>query len=760
MSDRAPRAVMIPPTPMAVVGPSAPSGRTGGEVEDHASSLTDYVWIIYKRIWTLPVMLALCVTGALVQAGLKPKVYSATARIRISSNLRAAESVGVGHLLDRMDPGYATEIELIRGRAVASRAVDKLKLAYRDSPEPAAPTQGDEAKPAALTARRIEQRREEMIEKIMGGLWVARVGASSLVDISFTDQDPDLARDIANAVASTSEEMETERVNRSAISFMDYLKKQQTIFHENLLQNEKRIQTLENELNIISLRDDASAKALDLLASRLTSLGEELVAASTERVKLGVRRRQMEQMLKDGQSVEFLPDVSESPVVQGLLQQKAAAERSLADLTRVAGPKNPDLLETQTRLAGLQQDITRETQRVLDTLKARHEAVKAREDLLQEELAGLKVELARVNDRNRERESLRREAQMNAQWYNLFLMKAKETGIAGDIQGSRIEVVQRALTPSQPSLSGRYRAIRTGLALGLGLGVALALALDYLDRRVKGVDDIERLLGTPVLAAVNRFPGKAGKDGPARIVVAQAPKSAVAETFRTLRMRLSVSGRMDRVVLVTSAGPSEGKTTISSNLSAAMAETGKRVLLIDADIRKPSVSKGFGLTPGKGDLVACLQKRLPLEQAAQPSGLPNLSILPTSEPVTAARVSQVMDAARWRELLDEALSRYDIVVVDSSPVGAVSEPLLLATLARSVLLVVRAGHTARGVVQRALEHLREAGADVVGSVVNFADMDRRGVYGYYYYRRQYGYHPGYGYGYGYGAGADKASPEK
>jgi len=759
MSDIAPRTAGVAASPLVGVAAAVPPARPGPDPEEQRSSLADYVWIVYKRLWTLPVMMALCVMGALIQAGMKPRVYSATARIRISSNLRVAESVGVGHFLDNLDPGFATEIELIRGRPVAARAVDKLKLAYRDGGQAAAPADAAPARPPSPAAREVEQRREELIERILGGLSVTRVGASSLVDITFTDQDPEMAKDIANAVASTAEEMETERVNRAAIAFMDYLKKQQTIFHENLVQNEKRIQALENELNIISLRDDASVKALDLLASRLASLGEELVAASTERVKLGVRRRQMEQMLKDGQSVEFLPEVIDSKVMQGLLEQKNSVERSLAGLSRVAGPKNPDLLDMQAKLAALNQDIAREAQRAFDALKARHEAVQAREALLQEELAKLKVEVARVNDRNRERESLRREAQMNAQWYNLFLMKAKETGIAGDIQGSRIEVVQRALTPSQPSLSGRYRAIRAGLALGLGLGVALALALDYMDRRVKGVDDIERLLGTPVLAAVNRFPGKIGKDGAAKVVVAQAPKSAVAETFRTLRMRLSVSGRMDRVVLVTSAGPSEGKTTISSNLAAAMAETGKRVLLIDADIRKPSVSKGFGLPAGKGDLVACLQGGVTLAQAAQPSGLPNLSILPTAEPVTAARVSQVMDAGRWRALLDEALSRYDIVVVDSSPVGAVSEPLLLATLARSVLLVVRAGHAARGMVQRALEHLREAGADVVGSVVNFADMDRRGGYGYYYYRRHYGYHSGYGYGYGYGAGSDKMSAE-
>jgi capsular exopolysaccharide synthesis family protein len=553
--------------------------------------------------------------------------------------------------------------------------------------------------------------------------------------------------------------MELERNIQSAQRAIDWLLDQQRQYQEGLLQSEKEIQALEKELGIVVARGAMQAKTLDFLQDQFGHLGSEVANASLERIQQSIRYKQLTTSLSSSrEALELTPEVQTNAFLQSLFRDRTAKLREIEDLKKFAGPRNPDLVRLQNEVKRVDQSIDAEIAKIIKMVKAVGDAAADREQKFMEELEKVRAQVDKLNDKKWRYKKLRDDADQSNQLYDFLLKKAKETSLAAEVKTSNIQILSRAFPPAFRSRSSRDRRVKMSVLLGAALGVALAFALDYLDRSVKGAQDIERLLGLPVLAAINRFPGKHGRHAPPELIVANRPKSAFAEAFRTLRMRLSVGGRMEKALLITSAGPAEGKSTVAANLAVAMAETGKSVLLIDADIRKPSIRNVFELDPAKHprDFVSYLRGEAPLEEVTVPvEGVRNLSLVPTMRSVSAAEVSHVMDPERVGKMLAAATAGFDRVIVDSPPMGAVGEPQMLASVIKSVVLVVRAGHTGRGMVQRAVDHLAEAGVAPAGIVLNFVDVDRRGQYG-----RYYGY--GYGYGGAYGGGdeatRDSAAP--
>jgi len=739
------------PAPLPVGAGAYPPYPASSDEEDE-NRLREYYWIIRKRLWTLPLMVLSCLAVALFYSWGERPVYTAHGQILINPLGSVAAGTGVTPLRVTMD--MATQVVILKGTELARRVIDKLKLHYDPdflpdlarAPGDSAATGAQTAWPRAAASPEASPLlpRERLVARVLSGLAVAQVGNSAIVQISYTAPTPKLAADITNCILETVVDMEMDRNVRSAQKAIDWLRDQQTDFRAKLKTDQRELQGLEKELDIVTLGRDERARAQDLLSEQVISLGKALIEAHNESIRLSIRCEGLTETLRSGKPLQLIAEVRQSEAVQALMQERTALQRQESALAGKAGPKNPELRKLQGRLARLKADLDTEVRNVVESLTTSYETAKRQERLLQDELNKVRARVAQLNEKTWRYKLLKRDAAMNAQLFDSLLEKAKEAGLAGELTGSNIQVISRAAPPDAPSRTGRTRRMGLAVVLGVFLGGMLAFVLDHLDRSVKGIGDVERLLGVPVLAAVNQFPGK--RRSPPSLVVTDKPKSSCAEAFRTLRMRLAVGRRLDKFILVTSAGPSEGKTTISSNLAVAMAEAGGRVLLIDADVRKPAISKVFGLS-GEADLVSHLQGRATLEEAIQATAVKNLDVIPTLKPLAAAEISELIEGPRLSKMFHQLRERYDLVILDSAPIGAVGEPLLLASLAKSVLLVVRAGYTARGLVQRAVEHLSEADGSTVGVVVNFADTDRRGYYyDYYYYRRYYGGPYGYGYG--------------
>ena len=350
---------------------------------------------------------------------------------------------------------------------------------------------------------------------------------------------------------------------------------------------------------------------------------------------------------------------------------------------------------------------------------------------------------------------IKREAWSNQQLFELLLMKAKELSLAGQLKGKNIHVMADASVPVNPMPTGQRRRLISGALFGLALAVGLAFFLDYLDHSVKSGEDIESYIGLPLLGGVGQF-GRAtsGHERPDSIIVRSSPKSSLAESFRSIRTNLLFALRdVDGgSFVVTSSEPKEGKSTVAANLAVVIGQSGKRVLLVDADMRRPVVHKILGIKNEAG-LSNYLVGEADKKDIIVATDLPGLSAAPCG-PIPSNQ-SELLGSEAMVDFVKWASAEFDIVVYDSPPLVSVSDSLVVSGLTGASLFVVRAGSTGRGIARRCVQQMRDLDIRVIGAVLNNIDT-RRGGYSNYYYGYPYYYKSYYRYGDYYAYGEDSA----
>jgi polysaccharide biosynthesis transport protein len=364
---------------------------------------------------------------------------------------------------------------------------------------------------------------------------------------------------------------------------------------------------------------------------------------------------------------------------------------------------------------------------------------------------------------------LKREVDTNKQLYDGLLQRLKEAGVSAGMNASNIRIVDAAVPPTKPVSPRPFLNLGLALLLGLGCGVGVAFLQEHWDNTLKNSDDIERLLRVPTLAlipsreslnhaSVYAQTGQSlmppnGKHAGLQKLSAKAwiridnngtQHSALSEAFRGLRtsVLLSAAGRPPRSLTFVSAEPGEGKTTIASNLAICLAQLGKRVLLIDGDMRRPCVHKLFDITDHPGGLVTYLTGEDDWRQLVRPTGMANLDCL-VCGPVPP-NPSELLSSDRMQTLIREAMTDYQFVLVDAPPLLNVADGRILATMVEGAILVVRGGFTSRELVQHAQLHIRDVGAHLIGVVLNDVDVRRNGYYKGYYRYGGYGEDNGHG----------------
>jgi polysaccharide biosynthesis transport protein len=406
---------------------------------------------------------------------------------------------------------------------------------------------------------------------------------------------------------------------------------------------------------------------------------------------------------------------------------------------------------------------------VIESVQQEFGTAHQRVELLQEALDKQKAEANDLAEKLVQYHILQHDAQSNKALYDGLLQKLKEAGITAGLRSSNIRVVDPALAPSSPSRPQKARNILLAILVGLVGGVGLALFREYLDNTVKSPDDIETLTGLPSLAVVPSLPGLNGHHrrlsrfsreahpqvtaGPrVELLSYVQPKSQISEAFRALRtsLLLSQAEHPPQVILVTSALPREGKTTAAVNLAVTLAQLGDRTLLMDSDLRKPGVRRALNLTIGKeGGLSSYLAGVSTLDEViiTHPA-ITNLDAL-TTGPV-APSPADLLSSHRMREAITELRRRYKFIVIDSPPIMAATDAVILSSLTDGVLLVVRSGETPKEAFTRTRDLLAAVKSRLLGVVLNAVDSSAPD----YYY--SYRYYP-YAYGYGYGEDVDKKS---
>ena len=742
----------MPPMNLA---PAPDTLEAGAGTAERASTvnLQDYLRVLYRYKWGI---VALAVIGGLLAA---LKAYSDVPIYRATSTLlierQAARFVSI-ETVYQANPGYdfgeyyQTQYEILKSRPLAERVVNKLGVAAF-APKPDAQSGFSFAKlfgrtsaPAAPPSK--EAQFESAVGTVQGALQVQPIRNSQLVKLQYEGPDPQLIATLANTLGQAYIEETLEGRLEMAESASSWLNDRLAGLRTKLEESEKALQAYRDQERLIDV------KGVDSLATQeLTLASERLATARRERVDKEALYRQVQQVRSSGGSLDGIPALLAYPLVAELKTAAVAAERNKNELSQRYGPRHPKMVEADTALETARSALQRQLEAVADGIARDFESARTREGQLSGELGSAKGEVRDINRKQYELTRLEREVESNRQLFDLFQQRFKETSASGGVQNANARVVEKAQVPGGPVFPNKQRTTTVGILLGLALGVALAFLLDHLDNTLKGTDDVERRLGLPVLGLLPRLETSGDKDRSPLRHFADSPKTSFSESVRTVRtsVLLSAIDHPHRRLLVTSSVPGEGKTTLSVNLAHALGQM-RKVLLIDADMRRPAVHRGLPDLESMKGLSQFVSGDAKLSECVKQVGETGQVYVMPAGPVPP-NPQELLSSHRFSEALEQLSKAFDHVIIDCAPACAVSDALVLSRMVHAVIYVVRSDSTPYQLAEQGVKRLRRVNAPLIGAVVNHVVPKKgRGGYGKYYY-----YGDGYYHDYGYGSAKPK-----
>jgi exopolysaccharide transport family protein len=645
-----------------------------------------------------------------------------------------------------------TQVEIIRSRAIAQSVVRKLRL--QDDPEfnPSLRPKGllDHLEPgrwlastfppvaAPETPEATEARAvENAVASLLAAESVTRLNVTHVIKIAATSQDPAKAALIANTIAETYILSQLEARFDATRQASEWLSERLDGLRRQLEVSERAVELYRTENGLL-----ASSAGMTITEQQLSELNAQLILARADRAEKQAKYSRARQILSGGGNIESVVDVLQSSVIGDLRKQEAELARKQGDLSSKYGPRHPSILNLEAERRDLANQIQNEVKRIVASLSNETLVADTRVRALEESLEDLQKQTGQNNQAVIRLNELQRESSANRAVYESFLNRFKETSQQQSLQTSESRIVAAAVAPRAPSYP------RTGLIAMLAVflsslaGIGLAFLLDRLDNGLQTSLQVEALLGLPHLASIPKISREKDTDGrplrPEEHAV-RKPLSAFSESLRGLRTALALSNvdSPPKVVLFTSALPDEGKTTTAVSFARAAALAGIKTLLLDCDLRHPSVHDALGMTRSKVGLVECLAGKATLEEAITRDSMTALDVLPVAS--GAANPPDLLGSAQMRHLLQQLRKTYDIVVLDSAPILPVADTHVLAAVADKTVYIVKWDATPRDAVVGAIKVLRNIQASLAGTAFAQVDTARQSKYGYgdagYYYGR-------------------------
>ena len=694
--------------------PSSQSPATGKE-------LRHYLNILRKR-WRI-LAAAVVASGAIafVYTIRQPKIYGATCSVVIESSApRILE--GVRDVIDMSGEGYSytfyqTQYRIIHSREIAQKVLDRL------GPAPSIPAEGGQ-RPS----------RQNQVEGLLGQTSVAGVRESRIANITARDLDPDRAARIANAFADAYVERNLDYKLEGARSASSWLGEQAVDLRKKLEDSELALYQFKKERSLLDLGlDDRQG----MNRQNIQALNAKLAEVKTKRIEAESIRKLILAAKNDIAEKGSLPEIRDNVVVTKLRENYLDLLKIKADLESRYGEKHPKIENIQQQIQATQREYNRELDDVLKAFDKRYQAILDTEAALSKWMhqeKNLALDLSKLEVEYR---PMARDAENNAKVFGQVTQRHKEVDLTGLQRANNVRVLDRALAPGGPVSPNLRLNLSLGLFVGFLAGLLLAFSIEALDNTVKTPEAAEELIGAPllgVLPMLSEARQQLSEEAPSRdLTVHKEPTSLAAEACRSIRTNLMFLSAQKEIQLlvVTSPGPRDGKTTAAISLAITMAQAGARVLLVDTDMRKPRIHKSFGITPGKGISTVIMGETQALDVIVH-TGIPNLDVMPCG-PIPP-NPAELLHTERFRAVLAECRQSYDKVILDAPPVVPVTDPAIIGSATDGVLLVLRAGHTTREAASYARRHLSDAGARILGIVINQTDKKGRGYgYGYSYY---------------------------
>ncbi len=717
------------------------------ELSPREPHLYDYLLILRKHQWLiLSFMLAVVTIVAIATFRMQP-VFVATARVEIdreNANILPFQgSDSYDYMMD-LENYIETQSKILTSETLALQTIRNNALSAR--PEFSSPGGPSEAIASGSLAN---QKRPLELGEFLGSLFVKRVPNSRLMDVSFESTDPQLAARIVNAHIASYIEQNFRSKYEATAQASTWLTGQLEDLRVKVQRSEDALITYERQNQIWTLDDKQN-----ITTQRLADINRQLSDAQSERMK----KESLFQFAKSG-NLDAVPQVQNNGTLMDLLRRRADLSSQYNEALSQYGPNFPKVQRLQAQMKDLDDRAEKEKQKIVDVLESDFREAREHETMLTGALDEQKVAANQMAEKLVEYNILKREAEANKALYEGLMTKLKETAISASLRSSNIRIVDPAMIPSYPSRPTKTRNVALAFLVGLVGGIGLALMREYLDNTVKTPDDIETLARLPSLAVVPQFvasngTGKRqgllqgfssnGHEKRIELVAQHLPKSQMSEAFRALRtsILLSQADHPPQVILVTSALPREGKTTAAANLAVTLAQLGDRTVLVDADLRKPGIGRLLNLGSGKyAGLSSYLAgvSSLDLVSIPHPS-IPNLAAIPTGP--LPPNPADLLSSQRLVEAIAELRSKYKFIVIDSPPVMAATDAVILSVQVDGVLLVVRSGETPKEAFTRTRDLLNSVKCHILGVVLNAVDSSAPDYYySYRYYPYSYGYGP-------------------
>ena len=726
---------------------SLPARFPAFELSPREPHLYDYLLILRKHQWLiLSFMLAVVTIVAIATFRMQP-VYIATARVEIdreNANILPFQGTDSFDVMMDLENYIETQSKILTSETLALQTIRNNALSAR--PEFASPNGPSEAIASGSLAN---QKRPPELAEFLGSLSVKRVPNSRLMDVSFESTDPQLAARIVNAHINSYIEQNFRSKYEATSQASTWLTSQLDDLRIKVQKAEDALITYERQNQIWTLDDKQN-----ITTQRLADVNKELTDAQSERMK----KESLYQFAKSG-NLNAVPQVQSNTTVMDLLRKREDLSSQYNDALSQYGPNFPKVQRLQAQLKELDANVEKEKQKIVDILESDFREARERESMLTGALDQQKIAANQMAEKLVEYNILKREAEALKTLYDGLMTKLKETAISASLRSSNIRVVDPAMIPSTPARPAKTRNVALAFLVGLVGGIGLALMREYLDNTVKTPDDVETLSRLPSLAVVPQFAGSNGNgkrhgllkgfssnghDKRIELVAQHLPKSQMSEAFRALRtsILLSQADHPPQVILVTSALPREGKTTAAANLAVTLAQLGDKTALVDADLRKPGVGRLLNLTGGKyAGLSSYLAGVSSLDLVCIPHPtIPNLVAIPTGP--LPPNPADLLSSHKLVEAIAELRTKFKFIVIDSPPIMAATDAVILSVQADGVLLVVRSGETPKEAFTRTRDLLNSVKCRILGVVLNAVDASAPDYYySYRYYPYSYGYGP-------------------
>ncbi len=732
-------------------GPLGPLGSGEASSEINLKELLRTVWrrkgVVFGTVVLLTTLAGLVVSQLTT-------LYRAEAVVMIEprqSNVVDLEAVIEGLPAERET--INTEIEVIRSRGLAEKVIARLGL--RQNPE----FNADLRPPAGLDGllvswgipiedwlaswrrndaeylsdeARQELQRVRVIDAYLKKLEVTTINTSFVIKIGFTSESPQTAAMVANTLTDLYFVEQLEAKFEATRRATAWLNERVTILREKVDASEKAVEEYRKKSGLLA------SKGTTIISQQVSELNTQFILAKADRAEVVSRLLQVTKLMSSANGVDSVAEVLNSPLIQNLRVQEAVVDRKAAELSQEYGERHPKLINVRAEARDLQAKIEGAVNKIVKGLENKVGAAKAREDSLNRSLDKLMAKIAIANTAEVQLRALDREAQADRMLLEVMLTRFNETSTQEDMEAQRPDarVISRADAPELASFPKTTLILALVLVGSAFIGILLVFGIEQLDHGFQSGEQIEQQTGFPILGLMPNTSGKGlfGKAPQDQII--EHPASALAESIRTLHtsIQLSHADYPLKRILITSAQATEGKTTTVVCLARLLAKSGMKVLMIDADLRKPGIHKALGMSqkPGLADLLSGNAIREEVIREDQASGA---YVMTAGHIVSNAH--DLLSSRRMKALLMDLGLAYDLVIIDSPPVLAVSDARLLACEVDRTVFVVRWSETRRAMVAAAMRQLRSSGAELAGVLLSMVDVRKHARYGYgdsgYYY---------------------------